>query len=320
MSSIAQRLVYIGKETPGSEGVAVTVDVALRALCDLEAKPDKVVPDENIGSYAPGRHYIGSIMAEGKLTMDGYFEHVPYPISMALGDGSVGSISGGHYPWTFAIPGATADTFATYTMEYSDGVNHIVRAADVFAKGIEIKGEAGKSWQFIPDLVGATTTFPAAVSASPTPPASVVAMRMADTIIYMDDLYANIGVTAMPKLISFSWKLEDLQHQKLFAGSVYPTGRGNNKWKITLEVIAEMEQSKIESEKDKLLTTGLTAIRIKCDPGTPDCAIDCMYMLSEVGTLDDRDGNNIVKLVYMGEKDTLGNTGQITANSTLASL
>ncbi len=81
-----------------------------------------------------------------------------------------------------------------------------------------------------------------------------------------------------------------------------------------------MEQTKIESEKDKLLTTGQTAIRIKCDPGTPDCAIDCMYMLAEVSSLDDRDGNNIVKMTYMGEKGAAGDTGQITANSTLASL
>lgn len=320
MSSKAQRVVYLGKETPGAEGTAVAVDVALRALCDLEAKPDKIVPDEDIGSFAPSRHYIGSITAEGKLIMDGYFEHVPYPLSMALGDGSVGVISGAHYPWTFAIPNATADTFATYTIEYSDGVNHIVRAADVFSKGLEIKGEAGKTWMFTVDLLGATVTFPAAVSAAPTPPATPVSMRMADTILYMDDLYANLGATAMPKLISFTWKLEDLQHQKLFAGSLYPSGRGNDRWKISLELIAEIDQAKIESEKDKLLTTGQTAIRIKCDPGTPDCAIDMMYMLQSVSTLDDRDGNNTVKMVYMGEKGALGDTGVITANSTLASL
>lgn len=320
MSSKAQRVIYIGKETPGSEGTPVTVDVALRVKLDLEAKPDKIVPDEDVGSFADSRHYIGSLTAEGKLTMDGYFEHVPYPLSMALGAGTVGSISGGHYPWAFALPNATAPTFATYTVEYSDGVNHIVRAADVFAKGLEIKGEAGKSWMFTADLLGANTDYPAAVSASPTPPVSPTAMLMANTGIWMDDLYANIGTTIMPKLISFSWKLEELQHAKLFANSLYPTGRGNNKYKITLEIITEMEQTKIESEKDKLLTTGLTAIRIKCDPGTPDCAIDAMYMLKEVGTLDDRDGNNIVKMVYMAQKDTLGNTGQITANSTLASL
>lgn len=318
MSSKAQRTVFIGLET--TAGTATTVDVALRATCDLEAKPDKVIPIEDTGSFAPHRHYIGSVMAEGKLTYDGYFEHVPYPLSMALGDGAVGSISGGHYPWTFVIPNTTADTFATYTFEYSDGVNHIVRAADVFAKGLEIKGEAGKSWMFIADLVGATVIFPAAVSASPTLPATPTSMRMADTIIYMDDAYSSIGGTAMPKLISFSWKLAEYQHQKLFSGNLYPSGRGNNKWVITLELIVEADQTKIESEKDKLLTTGQTAIRIKCDPGTPDCAIDMMYMLQSVSPLDDRDGNNIFKMVYLGEKGSAGDTGQITANSTLASL
>lgn len=320
MSSVAQRVIYVGKETPGSEGTPVTVDVALRAKLDFEPKPDKITPDEDIGSFADSRHYIGSLTAEAKLTIDGYLDHVPIPLSMALGAGTVGSVVAGHYPWTFALPNATAPTFATYTVEYSDGVNHVVRSADVFAKGLEIKGEAGKSWVFTADLVGANTDYPAAVSASPVPPVSPTAMLMANTGIWIDDLYANIGVTIMPNLISFSWKLENLQHAKLFSNSLYPTGRGNNKYKATLEIIAEMEQAKINSEKAKLLNTGLTAIRIKCDPGTPDCAIDAMYMLKEVGTLDDRDGNNIVKMVYMAQKDTLGNTGRITANSTLASL
>jgi hypothetical protein len=45
-----------------------------------------------------------------------------------------------------------------------------------------------------------------------------------------------------------------------------------------------------------------------------------MYMLKDLGSLDDRDGNNIVKMVYWGEKGAAGDTGQITANSTLASL
>jgi hypothetical protein len=305
MSSKAQRMVIIGPETvPGD---AATPTVALRATASLEAKVDKIVPDEDVGSFAPTRHYIASLMAEGKLEMaDAYYEHLPYLLSMALG---AGSKSGSTDPWTYTytLPGGTAPTFKTYRLEYGDGVNHIVSANDVFATGLEIKGEAGKGISIIADVVGGSTTYPAALGATLTPLATPTSVRMADLVMKMDDLFANIGTTTMPMLISFSWKLENLMHQKQFAGSLYPSGRGLDVWKITLEIIAEMDQAKIESEKDKLLTTSLTAIRLVATGNTNDTlTIDGMYALHKVATLDDRDGNNTVKMTYMAQKDTAG--------------
>ena len=305
MSSQAQRLVLIGPEAVPGDGATPTV--ALRATASLEAKVDKIVPDEDVGSLAPSRHYIASLMAEGKLEMkDAYFEGLPYIISMALG---AGTKTGAADPWTYTytLPAGTAPTFKTYRLETTDGVNHITRADDVFAKGMEIKGEAGKGVSISNDLVGGSTTFPAAVGATLTPLATPTSVRMADMVCTMDDLFANIGTTAMTQLISFSWKLENLQHQKLFSGSLYPTGRGNDKWKLTLEIIAEVENSKMETEKDKLLTTGLTAIRLRATENANDVlTIAGMYHVSAVAPMDQRDGNNIFKFTYMAQKDTAG--------------
>jgi hypothetical protein len=39
-----------------------------------------------------------------------------------------------------------------------------------------------------------------------------------------------------------------------------------------------------------------------------------------VSELDDRDGNNIIKLKYSGQKDGSGNTGNLIINSALAAL
>lgn len=313
MSAKSQRLTLIGLQT--TAGTGVNVDVALRAKGSLKAVPDKIIPDEDIGSFAPGRHYIGSLAAEGGIEYDGYFEHVPYIISMAMGAGSVAAaITPLPDVWTFSLANATAPTFALYTMEYTDGVNHIVRAEDVFATGLEISGEAGQSWMFKPELVGAEVTFPAAVSASVAVPTAVTPILMSQTVLTMDALFANIGTTAVTQLISFTWKLENYLHAKLFAGSLWPSGRGTDRWKTMLELVVEIENATVESIKDTLLNTTQTAIRLKADAGVPEIAIDGMYFLNELDTLDDRDGNNTIKMSFLGEMDTSGNTGSIVAS------
>jgi hypothetical protein len=306
MSSKAERVFYIGKETTPGDGS--TVDVALRAVGSFRPVVDKIIPDEDIGSYAPARHFTGSKHGEGNLEMSAYYEALPYPISMALGAGTV-DISGTPEVWTFSFPDETAPTFATYNIEIGDGANHIVRCDDVFATEIEISGEAGQAWMINATLVGADVTFPASHAATPTPDIGPRAVLMSETNIYINDTSGAIGSTAMTQLISFSWKLSGLQHQKQFAGSLFPTGRGNDKWEIVLEVVAEMENASIESEKDKLLTNSLSFIRIRSlaeDAGGTDIDwyinIDGAYFLSEISPLDDRDGNNIVTLTYRGVK------------------
>lgn len=324
MSSKALRKVIIGKEAVPGDGA--TPDVALRAVASLKAVPDKIQPDEDIGSFAPSRHYIGSLKAEGGLEYDGYYEHAPYPVSMALGAGAV-VITGDPEVWTWTLADGTAPTFATYRMEYTDGADHIVRADDVFATDIEIKGEAGQSWMITNTLVGGSTTFPAALGASLTPPATVNPILMARTLLYMDALFANIGTTEVPVLISFTWKLESLQHQKLFAGSLFPSGRGHDKWKITLDLIVEAEEDQIEALKGTLLTTDTTAIRI--EEITPDAGgagvdwnfqINGSYYLDQIDTIDERDGNNTLKMSFVGQKDVLGNSGSIVIGNSLQAL
>jgi hypothetical protein len=117
------------------------------------------------------------------------------------------------------------------------------------------------------------------------------------------------------------WKVENLQHSKLFAGSLYPSGRGNDRWKITLELIVEIEDTKMEAEKDKLLTTTQSAIRLEASSGANDSIqLNGMYFLSEVDTLDDRDGNNIVKFVYLAEKGSEGDLPSVVVETNLSGL
>lgn len=319
MSSQALRKVILGLETAPGDGA--TPDVALRAICSLKAMPDKRVPDENIGSFAPQRHYIASQKAEGNLEIpDAYYEHAPYLISMALGAGGVTG-AGDPYTHTYALADGTAPTFATYRLEYGDGANHIVSANDVFGSGLEIKGEAGGPVSITTTLACGAVSFPAALGASLTPLTPVTPIKMAETTLEMEDDYDDLGAANTPVLISFSWKLENYMHQKLFAGSLYPNGRGNDKWKITLELTVEIDHAKIESEKDKLLNTTQTAIRIAASASANDSlTISGMYFLQDVSELDSRDGNNTVKLTYTAEKGSEGDLPSVVVVTNLSAL
>lgn len=324
MSAKAQRVINIAPEATG--GAGATPDVALRATSTLHAVVDKIQPDEDIGSFAPGRHYIGSKKAEGELRFDPvYYEHLPYPISMAMGDGS--PTGTGPTVWTFPLPDDTAETFATYQMETSDGADHVVLSKDVFATALQISGEAGKGIVVTATLTGGDTSYPAALTSALDEPVTVTELVMGNTTLAVDALYANIGNTAVNEFISFTWKLEDLQHPKLFGGAMYPSGRGNGKWKVTLDVIIEAETTAAETLKDQLLTEGTQAIRIRTYDANAGGAgihwymnIDGTYYTREIKELDERDGNNTMKISLVGQIDTLGNTGAIVVGCGLAAL
>jgi hypothetical protein len=319
MSSKAQRRVLVGLQA--AAGTGVNVDTAVRGTCSLKPDVDKRHPDENIGSYAPARHYVASVRPSGGLTLDGTYEQCLIPLSMALGEPTPSA--GPPYTWAFPWPDLDAAVldFALWSLEYTDGANAIVRGEDVFAKSLTITGEAGGSWEFSAELDGGAVTFPAALTANPALDDTVTPIRMAETLLYIDTTYAGIGVTNCEELISFVWKLEEFQHAKQFAGSLYPNGRGNDKWKITLDLILEAEAAETELLRDAALATTQYAVRVRGYVDANDSIIiDGMYMVESVDALDDRDGNNTLKITLQGEKDASDNTGGITVITDVAAL
>ena len=310
MTAKALRRVLLGLEAV--PGTYINPTYALRAMAELSPKVEKTVVEEDIGSFAPARHFIGSAMSEGSIEMNpAYYEEMHHLLKLSIGAGlRTGTPTA--YTYTMALPDGTAPTFATYTVEYTDGGSHVIMARDVFATDLEISGEAGKGWVVKGTIEGASTTLPGGITANPTPVAATDVL-MANTSLYVDALYANIGNTAVAgALISFAWKLENLQHHKMFAGALYPTGRGNDKWKVSLEMVLEVENATVAAEFAKVLNTTQSAIRIKADNGSGKTAtIDGMYMLNQADTLDDRDGNNIIKLSYLAEKDSSNNVPSV---------
>jgi hypothetical protein len=319
MTSKAQRSVCAGLQS--AAGTGVNVDTVLRATCSLRPLVDKIHPDEDIASFAPARHYVAAVRPEGSLVLDGTYEQSLVLLAMALGTVTPGA--GPPYLWTFDLPDATAslNAFSLWTVEYSDGGNQIIRAEDVFAKSLTISGEAGKQWIFEAELDGGETTIPAAVSASPTLDDTVTAVRMADTTLWIDTTYAGIGVTQSEELISFTWKIEELQHAKQFAGSLYPNGRGNSKYKLSLELVLEMAAAEAHAFSDAALTTTQYAVQVKGLVDANDfIKVNGMYMVEEISALDERDGNNTIKITLLGEKDASDNTGAVLVTTDVAAL
>jgi len=321
MTAVTQRETLVGLQ--GVVGTAVAVDTLLRATCELKPKVTKVQPEENIGCFAPARHYVGAIEPEGKLTMDATYEQILIPLWMSLGYVAPTDT----YIWAFILQYATSPItlISPFTLEHVDAGpsgtgSYCVRVTDCFAKGLTISAAAGEGWKVEAELAGRKIDFPDDISGNPALDETVTPILMAETTLHVDALYANIGDTTVEELISFSWKLEGGYHGKQYAGSLYPNGWGAGRWKTTLELVMEVNAEWL-SFADAALTTTQFAVRIKgYNSATDYCYIDGMYMVEDIGTLDDRDGNNIVKLTLLGEKDSSDNTGVITVQTDVSAL
>ena len=314
MTSKALREVCVGLQTEA--GSAVNVDTALRAVCTLKPNVTKNHPEENIGSHAPARHYVAQAMPEGSIKADAIFEDLPIYLSMALGDVTP---TGSEDPWTWSwdLPDSTSPTFDLWTLEYTDGGTYVVRGTDIFATALTISGEAGGGIIIEAVLGGGRVDLPDSLSASPTPIATPTAVKMANTALYIDSAYGSVGTTLIEDaFINFSWKLENLLHTKQFAGSLYPNGRGSSIWKTTLEMTLEVASATAQALADAVLATTQKAIEVKVDTASDDTlTIDGVYMIEDVASIDERDGNNIIKVSCLGEKDSSDNTGAVTVET-----
>lgn len=304
-------------------GSAQTVDTLFRGTCDLRPVVTKIRPEEDIGSYAPTRHYIAGIHGEGTLKMDATYEQILIPLSMAM----LYVDPTGSYVWAWPLPYTTTPATYLWTIEYIDqgpvngGGSYCVRMIDVFATDITISGEAGQGWKVECSLTGGTIDLPDTLSSNVSLDETVTPILMAETTLQVDADYASIGGSTVEELISFNWKMENYKHGKQFAGSLYPNSKGYGQWKTTLELVLEISAAEAQTFCDSLLATTQYAVRIKgYNSATDYCYIDGMYMVEDVSALDERDGNNIIKITLLGEKDSSDNTGVITVQTDIDAL
>ena len=322
MSASTMRMLGIGLQ--GATGTAVYPDRLLHATCELKPKVTKVHPQEDVSSYAPVRHYVAAVEAEGVLKMDATYEEMTYFLAMAMPYDE----PSGSYLWEWPLPFQTDPATYLFTLEFQDAGPYdssgayTIRTTDTLGIGLTISGVAGEGWQVEMPIGARKVEYINQISdnINSDMDESVTPIKMAETTVQIDSSYGSIGGTTVEELISFNWKIEDLKHMKRFAGSLYPNGHGYGRWKTTLELVMDINAESL-TLADAVLDTTQFAVRVKGYVDATDyCYIDGMYMVEDVATLDDRDGNNILKFTLLGEKDSSDNVGLISLQNDIDAL
>ena len=322
MSASTMRMLGIGLQ--GGTGTAVYPDRLMHATCELKPKVTKIHPQEDVSSYAPVRHYVGAVEAEGVIKMDATYEELTYILAMAMPYDE----PSGSYLWEWPLPFQTAPATYLFTVEYQDegpydsSGAYTFRLTDALGTGLTISGEAGQGWQVEMPIGARKIEYINQISdnINSAMDESVTPIKMAETPCQIDSTYGSIGGTTVEELISFNWKLEDLKHMKRFAGSLYPNAHGYGRWKTTLELVLDIN-AEVLTLADAALATTQFAVRIKGYVDATDyCYIDGVYMVEDISTLDDRDGNNTLKITLLGEKDSSDNTGLVSLQNDIAAL
>jgi len=322
MSASTMRMLGIGLQ--GGTGTAVYPDILLHATCELKPKVTKIHPEEDVSSYAPVRHYVAAIEAEGTLKMDATYEELVYLLAMAMPYDE----PSGTYLWEFPLPFQTDPATYLFTLEFQDAGPYdssgayTIRTTDTLGTGLTISGVAGEGWQVEMPIGARKVEYITNISdnINSDMDESVTPIKMAETTVQIDSAWGGIGGTTVEELISFNWKIENLKHMKRFAGSLYPNAHGYGAWKTTLELVMDIN-AEVLTLADAALATTQFAVRVKGYEGASNyCYIDGMFMVEDVSTLDERDGNNIMKYTLVGEKDSSDNTGLISLQNDIAAL
>ena len=322
MSARTMRMLGIGLQA--ATGTAIIPDVLIHATCELKPKDTKIHPQEDVSSYAPVRHYVGAVEAEGTIKMDATYGELVYLLAMAMPYDE----PSGTYLWEFPLPYQTDPATYLFTLEFQDAGPYdssgayTLRVTDMIGTGLTISGTAGEGWQVEMPIAGRALDYITNISdnINAAMDESVTPIKMAETTLQIDSAYGSIGTTPVEELISFNWKLEDLKHVKRFAGSLYPNAHGYGRWKTTLELVLDIN-AEVLTLGDAVLATTQFAVRIKGYVDANDyCYIDGVYMVEDISTLDDRDGNNTIKVTLLGEKDSSDNVGLVSLQNDIAAL
>lgn len=303
MVATRSRIVALGKETTWGTPVAATA--RLMGLMDASFQPDdvtEVLPD--LGRYSPSPNALQlQQAASGSIQVYGTYEDAPYILDGIFGEAS--PTGSDPYTYSYAAPIATPATPKKYSVEYgATGAAYVMSGG--LMKTLRIAGAAGRYWEVSTDLIGELI---ATVSLASLSDRAVEAIRMADTLCYIDAWGGTIGSTSGGKLISFDLNVDTMRHLKVFAGNLNPTDHGEDKWEGTLQTVLELNSTS-KAYVDALLSAKVQRlIEIKATSGSKVAEIQFAGTLIDgIPLFGDRDGNMTVELTWAGTHNAaLGN-------------
>lgn len=301
MGEKAFRKIQFGKETVHGTNVAATS--RQMGVLTQKSSPTIYMPEENTGTLVK-YHHATKVAELAELTRDGSltYEQCIYFFLMGIkGAVTPVNIEGDAYRWTFDPNLEALNNPDSFTIEYGDDIQAF-ESGYCMAKSLEISGTIDEPVNLKVDMFGRDLTKCAFTPALALPTVEDAMSSM--TSIKIEDTYAALdaGTPKAKTLIDYSWKLDTGIHSKKFMdGELTFTGHGEAACAPELDLTFEFN-SNANAEYDHFDSQVKRFIRLQTSGSEIETGVGKALILNLCGvytewdTLDERDGNDIVKV------------------------
>ena len=313
------KAVQLGKESQWGTPVAATMKMPTLTEPSVQRRAT-IWQSDFYGVVGPGQVQTEEQhSAEASIGFAGAYELGPYPFASFWGDNA--PTGTGPYTYTYTGPyDNVPSSVRSNTIEYGPP-GAFYQLAGALTSQVSISGEIGQPWQFSWNLLAKTVTplaNPAALAFL-----SVNLIRMADTVLYIDDWGGTFGSTQITAaFISFEVEFNSERHLKFFAGDVEPSAWGDGGFSGSLRLTLEFNSS-TKNQLDAIMS-GLASklIRIKATSGSNVAQIDFAGTYDgEPSLFPDRDGNVTLELNMIPRYSAdAGYWAQVSFTNSLSSL
>lgn len=302
---------FQGLATGAICGTPATPTARLVGTCGMKKLTNLVFPTEATGlmsDHILNRVYSPWVMAELPLATgeEGLtFQQLPWYLAMGAEGGVTGTGTGTPKTWAFCPDLAAGDFPEVATIRYGDNAG-VWEASCCFARGLVISGAFQGPWQIEADVVGrdmetaAFEDLPYPTDVASYGPLETILGQM--TSFYKDATcqFAAVPTVVTGSLIDWRATLPGF-HPKFFQdGQLYYTTMGLASRHITLEATVEWDSVFAAAEHANWISQTPVYVRIQgvgATPANATATIDMVLMYESFDTLDQRDGNDIVKFV-----------------------
>ena len=303
----ALRKIQFGKEsTPG-----VAVPATARIVGTLGMKQENQYYRPADLETARLSEFERSVVTGKQATLpfeaDANFEQLPYLLGMAVKGSVTASGSGGQHVRDYTPNLTSSANLDTYTVEYGDDVA-AYRSTYCVATDLEISGQIDEVLMVKATLIGQSVE-PSPFTPGLNPPPALNSAIMDMGKLYLDSSYANLGSTRQEAtLVDFSYKVsQGITPMKYGDGSLSFSQIAEKKRHIDLDLTVAYNANAVSLYP---VYNAQTSIFIRLDfdgPAGAKLTLDGCYVIDDYGTLEERDGQDIVKLTLVSIYDQTGN-------------
>jgi len=260
----------------------------------------------NLASFE--RSVVSGEQAKLPFESDANYEQLGYLLGMSVIGGIVGgSPADSVYTRTYKPNLTAANNVDSYTMQYGDDVQAFI-SAFCFATDIELSGSLDDAVKVKANIVGQNVRPGTFTSLSN--PTALTPVIMGTGKLYIDSTWAGLGGTLVPStLVDFSYKTSTgINPVKYADGNIYYSDMAEKKRHIELSLTAAFN-STVAGLYAAYLAQTKEYVRLKFTgplvgvTAHDELDLDGCFIIDDYDTLDERDGQDIVKLKLVTEKD-----------------